>query len=96
MLSFSQIQFVQSLREEIEQIDIYQLRHHPTSYNEEFGRNLSEHELIFTSVLFFFQLIKCINIQVNCSVIVILEVQRLEIVIHFRIIVKEIRHHHHL
>ena len=51
---FSQIQFVQSLREEIEQIDIYQLRHHPTSYNQEFGEDLLEiihfHHFLFSSV----------------------------------------------
>ncbi len=34
---FSQIQFLQTLREEIEQIDVYQLRHHATSYSKDFG-----------------------------------------------------------
>ena len=48
---------------------------------------------IVRSWISFLQLIKCINIQVNCSVIVLLEVQHQEIVIHCRIIVEEIRHH---
>ena len=47
---FSQIQFVQSLREEIEKIDIYKLRHHPTSYDDDFGRYLPA----YCSILNFF------------------------------------------
>jgi hypothetical protein len=37
IIYFSQIQGVQLLREEIEQIDVYQLRTHATSYSKEFG-----------------------------------------------------------
>jgi hypothetical protein len=37
MIHFSQIQGVQLLRDEIEQIDVYQLRNHATSYSIEFG-----------------------------------------------------------
>jgi len=34
---FSQIQGVKLLRDEIEQIDVYQLRNHATSYSKDFG-----------------------------------------------------------
>ncbi len=37
MIHFSQIQGVQSLRDDIEQIDVYQLRTNATSYSKEFG-----------------------------------------------------------
>ncbi|CAF1320835.1 unnamed protein product [Adineta ricciae] len=39
----SQIQHVQSLREEIEQIDVYQLRTHATSYSKEFVENMHKY-----------------------------------------------------
>lgn len=37
LIDSSQIQYVQSLREEIEQIDVHQIRTHATSYSKEFG-----------------------------------------------------------
>ncbi|UJR28304.1 hypothetical protein I4U23_009549 [Adineta vaga] len=39
----NQIQCVQSLREEIEQIDVYQLRTHATSYSKEFVENMHKY-----------------------------------------------------
>ncbi|CAF3644223.1 unnamed protein product [Rotaria sordida] len=39
----NEIQRVQTLREEIEQIDIYQLRHHATSYSKDFVENMHKY-----------------------------------------------------
>ncbi|CAF2405174.1 unnamed protein product [Rotaria sp. Silwood2] len=39
----NEIQGVQTLREEIEQIDIYQLRHHATSYSKDFVENMHKY-----------------------------------------------------
>ncbi|CAF1344616.1 unnamed protein product [Adineta ricciae] len=39
----NQIQYIQTLRDEIEHIDVYQLRHHATSYSKEFIENMHKY-----------------------------------------------------
>ncbi|CAF1617719.1 unnamed protein product, partial [Didymodactylos carnosus] len=39
----NQIQYLQTLREDIEQIDVYQLRYHATSYSKEFVESMHKY-----------------------------------------------------
>ena len=93
MISFfrSQIQGVQLLRDEIEQIDVYQLRTHATSYSKEFGTNRHHSFFVFVFIKNIFQSKICINIQLKWRMRIIFNV-KIEIVIHFDIIsVKNLR-----
>jgi hypothetical protein len=58
MIYFSQIQGLQLLRDEIEQIDVYQVRTHSTSYSKEFG-------LIFVFIKLFFRKLNLILLLVE-------------------------------